>query len=106
MTFALTIKTPADLAAEARTAWRAQTEAAVETRIEAQARALGYSSAAQLASYAASTVPEWAAEARTFVAWRDAVWLEVHTQQNAPAPGAALPSIDAVLAALPAWPNA
>lgn len=101
MSFALTIKTPDDLAAEARAAWRAQTEAAVEARIEAQARALGYSSAAQLASYAASTVPEWAAEARTFVAWRDAVWLAV--QAHLAGAGDTLPEADRVLAKLPVW---
>jgi len=103
VTFSLNIKTPDDLAAEARAAWRSQIDAATEAHVEAQARALGYSSAAQLASYAPSTVPDWAAEARAFVAWRDAVWLAVHALQNAPAPGAILPPIDAVLAALPAW---
>lgn len=101
MTFALTIKTPDDLAAEARAAWRSRIDAAAEAHVESQARALGYSSAAQLASYAPSTVPEWAAEARAFVAWRDAVWLAVQAQLAGA--GEILPEADRVLAKLPAW---
>lgn len=49
--------------------------AAIDAHIEAAARAWSYNSAAHLASYVPSTVPQWAAEAPAFVAWRDAVWL-------------------------------
>ncbi|MCG2606672.1 MAG: hypothetical protein KBO60_26830, partial [Achromobacter sp.] len=37
-----------------------------------------YNSAAHIAGYATSTVAEWQAEAQTFVAWRDAVWLAAY----------------------------
>jgi hypothetical protein len=33
-----------------------------------------------LASYVASTNPQWAAEAQAFVAWRDAVWAYSYTE--------------------------
>ena len=49
--------------------------AAIDAHVEAQAVAWSYNSAAHLASYIASTVPQWAAEAQAFVAWRDQVWL-------------------------------
>jgi hypothetical protein len=74
MTFTLNIRTAADRRVGALAATRERIAAAVEARVEAQARALGYSSAAHLASYVASTVPAWAAEARAFIEWRDAVW--------------------------------
>jgi hypothetical protein len=74
MTFTLNIRTAEERRAEALAAARERIAAAVEARVEAQARALGYSSAAHLASYVASTVPAWAAEARAFIEWRDAVW--------------------------------
>jgi len=77
MTFSLTIQTADDLAAEARAEAAAAVNAAVRARIEAEAQARGYDSAAQFASYTASTVPDWAAEARAFVAWRDACWQAV-----------------------------
>lgn len=50
--------------------------AAIDAHVEAVARGRGYNGAAHLASYAVSTVPAWAAEARAFVAWRDTVWVE------------------------------
>lgn len=49
--------------------------AAIDAHVETAARAWGYNGAAHLASYVASTVPQWAAEATAFVAWRDQVWL-------------------------------
>jgi hypothetical protein len=48
---------------------------AIDAHVEATARSRAYNSAAHLASYAASTVPLWASEAATFIAWRDQVWL-------------------------------
>ena len=78
--------------------------AAIDAHVEAQARALRYNSVAHLAGYVGSTVPEWAAEAQAFVAWRDAVWVSTFALLNAADP-ARPPSIDEVLAALPAWPH-
>jgi hypothetical protein len=79
--------------------------AEVDARIEAQARALGYNSAAHLAGYATSTVPEWAAEAAMFVAWRDLVWVTVFAARAEAVVGGQVPTLDAVLAALPKWPH-
>lgn len=42
--------------------------------IDEKAKELGYNSAADLASYTASTNADFKAEAETFVAWRDGVY--------------------------------
>ena len=77
---------------------------AIDAHIEAQARAWSYNSAAHLASYVASTVPQWAAEAQAFVAWRDAVWLAALTLLADVQAGEAEPPADpaAFIATLPA----
>ena len=49
--------------------------AAIDAHVETAARAWGYNGAAHLASYVSSTVLQWSAEATTFIAWRDQVWL-------------------------------
>lgn len=91
------MRSAADIAAEADAARRAEITAAVDAHVDAAARARGYAGAAQLASYAASTVADWAAEAQAYISWRDAVWL------------AAIPLIDSgtslemVMAALPVF---
>jgi hypothetical protein len=103
MTFALTIRTSDELAAEARAAAERDIAAAIDARVEAQARELGYNSAAHLAGYVSSTVPQWAAEAQAFVAWRDAVWLAAFEVQTQALAAQEVPSLDDVLAALPAW---
>ena len=74
----------------------------IDRQIEAQAGALGYNSAARLTSYVASGVADWAAEAQTFVAWRDQVWqaaIDILDQTDPANP----PSAEAVLARLPDW---
>ena len=99
MSFSLRIQSADARAAEAAAAHRAQISAAVECHVETQAQALGYSSSAALVGYLGSSVAPWAAEARAFVAWRDAVWTKVFAlsgQEQALSP-------DAVIAALPAW---
>lgn len=82
---------------------RAQITAAIDAAVEGQARSLGYNSAAHCASYVASTVPDWAAEATAFVAWRDAVWIAAFAHAGAVESGQAPPTLDAALAALPVW---
>lgn len=81
---------------------------AIDGHVEATARARQYNSAAHLASYDASTVPEWQAEALAFVAWRDAVWLHVIARFAAVQAGTEPPpeSAEALIAALPqmVWP--
>jgi hypothetical protein len=53
---------------------------AIEDHINDVAKAKAYSGAVSMASYVTSTVPQWAAEAQTFVAWRDACWVYAYTQ--------------------------
>ena len=100
----LTIKTPADLEAEAQARAKVSITRAIDRYVEEQAVAMQYNGAAHLASYAASSVPEWSSEAQAFVAWRDQVWQEaIAMLADAEASGEA-PSVEDVLAALPEWP--
>lgn len=81
---------------------------AIEAHVEAVARQRGYSGAASLASYIASTMPTWAAEAAAFVAWRDSVWLYAYSQMAAVQSGSRpLPTVETILSELPviSWPE-
>lgn len=81
---------------------------AIDAHVEATARTRRYNGAAHMASYVASTVPVWAAEAQAFVAWRDQVWLYSLTELDAIQTGAKpIPDLTDFLAALPApiWPQ-
>lgn len=53
---------------------------AIKRHMESIATARGYDNGQSLASYAVSTNPTWANEAKTFIAWRDAVWSYVYQQ--------------------------
>ncbi len=48
---------------------------AIDEYLDQIARARDYRDAARLAGYAASTIPQYAADAMAFIAWRDAVWI-------------------------------
>jgi hypothetical protein len=87
-------------AAERAAAHRAALTAAIDAHVEGVARAAGYNGAAALAGYVASTVPDWAAEARAFVAWRDAVWTAALEMLAAADPVAPAPAPAEVLALL------
>lgn len=50
---------------------------AVQAHIDATAQSRNYEDGFALAGYTSSTVAPWRAEAETFVAWRDQVWLFV-----------------------------
>jgi hypothetical protein len=54
-------------------------EVATQQALDAHAQAWGYDSVFTAASYAASTVPRFKAEALALIAWRDAVWLYAGT---------------------------
>jgi collagenase-like PrtC family protease len=81
---------------------------AIQSLIDGKAQAKQYDDGNSLASYVNSTVPEWAAEAQTFVAWRDQVWAyalaELAKVQKAEREQ---PSVEGFLAELPAfeWPS-
>lgn len=77
--------------------------AAVQAHVDAVAVARLYDSGVSLASYIGSTNAAWAAEAATFIAWRDAVWAHVYALW-AKAPADLTP--EALIADLPriTWP--
>ena len=52
----------------------AEASAALEAQVDATAQAWVYKDGATLASWATSAVKAWAADAKAFVTWRDAVW--------------------------------
>lgn len=78
---------------------------AVQAHLDATAHARLYTDGNSLATYAASTNPEWAAEAAAFVAWRDAVWSQVYVLWAAPPDPA--PTIEDLIGGLPqmVWPG-
>lgn len=53
---------------------------AIQNHIDATAQSKQYTNGFALASYVTSTVPQWKAEAETFVAWRDSVWVYVYQE--------------------------
>lgn len=82
---------------------------ALEAHVEAVAAQRSYSSAVSLASYVASTVPLWKAEAEAFVAWRDQVWAYALAELAKAVEGKrSVPALAAFIAELPAitWPEA
>lgn len=52
----------------------AQYRAAIQSLIDQTANERQYDDGNSLASYINSTVPEWAAESKAFVVWRDQIW--------------------------------
>jgi len=79
---------------------------ATEQLLNDRAGAWGYASMARAATYAASTVPKFAAEAAALIAHRDAVWLAAYdileAVENDERP---IPTLEAYLAELPAAPE-
>lgn len=99
--------TPADLVTEPMTL--AEYRRAVQAHVDRVAQARLYDSGWSCASYAASTNPVWAAEAATFISWRDAVWAQaLATLAAVEAAEIAPPTIAALIGALPEiiWPVA
>lgn len=76
-------------------------QAAVAAHVDAVAGQRNYTDGAHCASYVASTIPAWAAEAAAFVAWRDAVWSQAIATLAAVEGGAEPPTIAGLIAALP-----
>lgn len=93
----------------AKTPSQADFADAIQAHIDATAASRGYGSSVLLASYVASTVPAWTAEAKAFVAWRDAVWLAAYGVLGSVNAGEAhVPTIAGLLQLLPPieWPPA
>lgn len=79
--------------------------AAVQAHLDAAAQSRLYTDGNSLATYTASTNPQWAAEASAFVAWRDDVWAQVYAMWASPPDPVPTPA--EVVAGLPVieWPG-
>lgn len=80
---------------------------AIQAHIDATAQSRQYSNGFALASYVTSTIPAWAVEAQTFVAWRDQVWVYAYTElAKVQAAQRAVPTIAGFVGELPiiSWP--
>lgn len=80
---------------------------AIQAHVDATAQSKGYADGVALAGYSTSTVPAWAAEAQTFIAWRDAVWIYAYTELAKVQGGQRTqPTVPQMIAELPAisWP--
>jgi hypothetical protein len=55
-------------------------KAAIVAMLDAKAKERRYDNALSLSTYVSSTNAAWAAEAATFVAWRDAIWAYCYDQ--------------------------
>ena len=78
---------------------------AIQSLIDATAKAKGYADGSALAVYSESTIPAWALEAKTFIAWRDQVWVHAYTELAKVQAGQRdQPTIEAILAELPPAP--
>ena len=78
---------------------------AIQSLIDATAKAKGYADGAALAGYSESTIPAWALEAKAFIAWRDQVWVHAYTElAKVHAGQREQPTIEAILAELPPSP--
>lgn len=98
-----TIITAAQKAAEVQAATVEGFRAAIQAHVDVTAKSRNYDGGNALASYVASTNPQWAAEAQAFVAWRDAVWLHAYGELDKVVAGQReQPSVEAFLDELPA----
>lgn len=55
-------------------------QTAVQSLIDETAVSKQFNDGVSLASYKESTVPEWAAQASSFIAWRDQVWAYCYSE--------------------------
>lgn len=80
----------------------------IQLTLDSVAQSRNYDSGTTISTYVNSTIPQWAAEAQAFVAWRDAVWAYAYAELDKVESGErAMPSVNDFLAELPgiAWPN-
>lgn len=80
-------------------------QSAIQALVDGVAKAKNYTDGTSLAGYVASTNADWAAEAATFIAWRDQVWTyaygELAKVQTGQRPQ---PTVATILSELPASP--
>lgn len=76
---------------------------AIDAYIDAAATAKSYASGVSCASYVKSTNVQWASEAETFIAWRDAVWAYAYAELDKVLTGKReAPSVSGFIEELPA----
>jgi len=81
--------------------------AAIQALVDQTAQAKQFNDGVALASYKDSTIPAWAAQSASFIAWRDAVWVYSNAELEKVQNGQRLqPTIAEILAELPpmVWP--
>ena len=82
-------------------------ENAIQAHVDDAARSKLFRDGVTLASYVSSSIPQWAAEAQAFVAWRDQVWAYAY-QELARVQGGQReqPTVAEIIAELPliSWP--
>jgi hypothetical protein len=81
---------------------------AIQAHVDATAQSRGYGDSQGIATYATSTVPQWSAEAQTFIAWRDVVWLYAYQEMAKVKAGQRTkPAVSEIVAELPSivWPT-
>ncbi|MFK3847948.1 hypothetical protein ACI2J5_00410 [Agrobacterium pusense] len=83
-------------------------ENAIQNLVDNTARERQFRDGVTLASYIGSTKPKWAAEAQSFVAWRDNVWFYAYGELAKVQSGTRQqPTVEQFLAEIApiAWPN-
>lgn len=83
-------------------------QAAIQGMIDETARSKLFNDGVTMASYVASTVEPWAAQALAFVAWRDNVWKYAYSELSKVEAGEReKPSVSEFLLELPeiVWPS-
>ena len=81
---------------------------AIQEVVDSVARAKQFNDGVTMASYVASTVEPWAAQAQAFVSWRDNVWQYAYSElAKVQAGERAQPSVPKFLSELPeiSWPS-
>ena len=79
----------------------------IDNLLDVTAQSKQYGNAVACASYVTSSNPQWAAEAKVFVSWRDAVFVYAINIQTEVMGGAPIPSFEEFVAGIPqiAWPS-
>lgn len=106
-----TVAPPPPTAAQLLAQEIAAGEAAAQTLLNTGARSWGYDSLLSAASYVTSQVPQFAADAKALIAWRDALWpaayaIETAVQAGTQTMPATAAAFVALLPQLPARPTA
>jgi hypothetical protein len=79
----------------------------IENMLDEEAKTKNYGSSLSITTYIASTNPQWVAEAETFIAWRDAVYVyALGVQEQVETGVIPIPDLSSFIEGIPAivWP--